>query len=176
MPYHQSAPLQTPADRDDLVGELVGELREPRPFGQPIILDDHTPETNSRRLHVIWDRWESCPRPIRSDVITGAFRRVFGWGRSDPQITLALGVTVPEAAGIGLVPFEVAPVLAKGVPVPETHRAAMISAGASTLFRGERPVLRCARLEDAQATIDFLQEQLPGSRWTVIREVATDLD
>lgn len=176
MPYHQSAPLQTAADRDDLVGDLVGELREPRPFGQPIILDDQTPETNSRRLHVIWDRWESCPRPIRPDVITEAFRRVFGWGHSDPQITLALGVTVPEAAGIGLVPFEVAPVVPKGEPLPEAYRSAMISAGASMLFRGERPVLRCAAIEDAQAAVDFLQGQLPGSRWTVIREVLPDVD
>lgn len=174
MPYHRRTPTQPRPDRMQLVRDLERELREPHPIGQPVILEDETPETNSLRLYVIWDRWEECDRDARSQVILDAYHRAFGivTDRSAREIRLALGVTVPEAAGIGLLPLVIRPTRRDHEPDDaEEYHDAMIQAGASTLIPSGALELRCATEDDAKATLAFLKDKLPGSEWMVIREV-----
>ena len=171
MPRHIRTPEKTHAEHSSLLAELVKELKDPRPIGQPIILEDHTPETISRRVHVIWDRWEKCPRESRPNTIAEAYGEAFG-AETRKEITLALGVTVPEAAGIGLLPFKVIPARKKNEHPPnQAYLEAMRKAGASVLADSEHPELRFATLEDAEQTLAFLERELKDSKWIVAQEI-----
>jgi hypothetical protein len=167
MPIHTRLPAQKGPKEQELLRHLVEELKQPRDIGQPIILEDSTPETRSIRVTVVWDRWEDCPRELRAGIIVDAYNEAGGEdiGR---QIKLALGITVPEAVTMGLLPWEVRPLNAAGQPlnrVDPEYRKAMTEMGAFQRFGRDRLDLRVATLEDAQATIERLQERLPGSKW-----------
>jgi len=171
MPLHQRTPAKAGAKHDRLKADLVSELKNPSPMGQPVILEDRTPETKSIRVHVIWDRWEDCARELRWGIVADAYGEAFG-KETQQQITLALGLTVPEAVGIGLLPFQIVPTRRKGErPTKAEYRKAMIDAGASVLGVGDDPQLRFATLEDAEKTLDHLRQTLPDSKWIVLQEV-----
>jgi hypothetical protein len=177
MPLHRRKPAEGGAQRDELVAELAGELRAPKPVGQPIIIEDDTPETNSVRVHVIWDRWHDCPGELRSGVILDAYATAEYSDEFVGKITFALGVTIPEATEMGLVPFQVVPGRRKDErPTNDEYRQAMIDAGASILAGKERPQIRCATIEDAEKTIERLETRLPGSKWIVAQEVGSLTD
>ena len=106
MPIHRRSPPQRSTSDGSLLNDLVAELKQPRDMGQPIIIEDSTPETHSLRVNVVWDRWEECPRELRAGIIIDAYKEARG-EEVRQQITLALGVTVPEAVAIGLLPFHV---------------------------------------------------------------------
>ena len=172
MPLHRRQPAEVGELREDLVAELARELNQPGPIGQPIVLEDNTPETNSIRVHVIWDRWTVCPDEYRSGVILGAYFKAGYPQEFVDKITFALGVTIPEAAEMGLVPFQVVPTRRKSErPSNQEYRQAMIDTGASVLAGAERPQIRCATLEDAEKTMEHLQQLLPGSKWIIAQEV-----
>jgi hypothetical protein len=171
MPRHVRMPAQPGPQSNRLLADLVGELRSSKPFGQPIILEDRSPETNSIRVQVVWDRWEGCPPEVRSKLIQDAYKDVFGEETAE-QITLCLGMTVPEAAAMGLLPYKVEPVRRKGeLPADEQFRQAMLEAGASVLSDPHRPQLRFATLDDAEATQEYLERALPNSKWMLVQEV-----
>lgn len=152
--------------------DLVKELKNPGSIGQPIILEDRTPETNSIRVHVIWDRWDECERTRRSGVVLAAYEEVFG-AETRQQITLALGMTVAEAIATGLLPFRIVPAQRRGQrPTDQQYRKAMDQAGAITMAPDDWPQLRFATQEDAEITLDHLTQALPDSKWIVIQEVS----
>ena len=170
MPYVRKTEKRG-RDTKTLVDGLVEELRNPKEFGQPVNLEDRTPSTKSIRLHVVWDDWQDCPRQSRDRVIYEAYERS---GKVPPgeRITLAIGLTVPEAASLGLLPMRVVPVPGSGsVPSREQFRQVALKLGGSILRKRREPELRCATYEQAKITIDRLQEELPGSEWIVVREI-----
>lgn len=174
MPVHKRMPSEVGAHRDELVADLIGELRHPKPIGQPIVLEDDTPQTNSVRVYVIWDRWSECARDARSDIIVDAYKTAYYKEFAD-RITLALGLTVPEGVAMGLLPIKVAPARRKdGDPSEEEYQRTMIAAGASDLSGSEVVhswQVRCPTMEDAEKAIEYLEKVLPHSRWIVVREV-----
>ncbi len=173
MPLHQIGSRGIGMDRDRLLASLVHELREPQPIGQPIILEEQTPETKTMRVYVIWDLWEECPRELRSDIILDAYGEARG-DKIKQEITLVLGVTVPEAADMGLLSYTIEPTKRQlGSPSYDEHIDAMLKAGASVLTDPHRPQLRFASLEDAEAAVEHLQNILPKSKWLITQEVLT---
>ena len=176
MPRHVRGADQPSVDVRSLTTELLHELQDPQPFGQPIILEDRTPETSSMRVHVIWDRWEGCLRRVRSAVIADAYRSL-NYIQADEQLTVCLGLTVPEAVSIGLLPYEVVSARRRDEsPSLAEYRQAILQVGASTLSSGEHPRLRFAALEDAEAAMEHLLEKLPGSKWIIKQEVSVPGD
>jgi hypothetical protein len=142
-------------------------------MGQPIILEDGNVNGDSVRVQVVWDRWEELPGELRSAIILDAYATALGEAYRQ-RIKFALGMTVPEAIEVGLLPFQVIPARKKdGDPSPEEYRKAMIDAGASLLSGEDRPQLRFATIDDAEAAMERLQEMLPNSRWIIAQEVAS---
>ncbi|NQU21234.1 MAG: hypothetical protein HQ567_08125 [Candidatus Nealsonbacteria bacterium] len=152
--------------------ELTKELMNPQDIGQPIILEDETLETNSLRVHVIWERWAEWSGELRSRIVLESYERAFP-GDARPQITLVLGLTVSEAIGIGLLPFKIMAARERaGMPLTPEYRQALLDAGATMPLRGNDPQLRCATFDAAEATIKHLEEKLTHSRWTIVEEVS----
>jgi hypothetical protein len=176
MPRHIVRPTEGGANRAELLADLMNELSKPKAIGRPIVLEDHTPETDSVRVQVIWDRWDECPRDARSGIILEAYENTYG-KEFRRQITLALGVTVAEAAGMGLLPFKVMPARRRdGQPSREESKRAMFESGASTIPGEAGPQIRCATLEDAEATIEYLEDKVPDSKWIIAQEMAAFSD
>lgn len=168
MPRHKREPAEAVPELEKLVDDLVGELNDPKPIGQPIVLEDHTPETDSIRINVVWDRWEECPREARSAIILDAYKRFFD-KETFQQIRLVLGTTVPEAVGLGLLRFGIEPARRKtGDPTPEAYRKTLVAAGASKVPGSELPQLRFATREDAENALEHLEQTLPNSRWILV--------
>jgi len=176
MPRHIVRPTDGSANRGELLAGLISELREPKAIGQPIVLEDHTPETNSVRVQVVWDRWDECPRDARSGIVLEAYENICG-REFRRQITLALGVTVAEATAMGLLPFKVLPARRKDEhPANAEYERAMRESGATAIPGEAGPQIRCATLEDAEATIERLVQTLPGSKWVIAQEVSAFSD
>ncbi len=168
MPRHERKPAEASPESEKLVDDLLRELRNPRPIGQPIVLEDQTPETDSIRINVIWDRWEECPREARSTIILDAYKNFFD-KEAFGQITMTLGTTVAEAVGLGLLPLGIEPARSRtGDPTQKEYCDAMTEAGASSIPGLELPQLRFATREDAENTLEHLQETLPKSRWILV--------
>ncbi len=168
MPRHERKPAKIGPGHEKLVDALVGELRDPKPIGQPIVLEDHTPETDSIRINVVWDRWEECPREARSTIILDAYKRFFD-KETFQQITLTLGTTVPEAVALGLLPFGIEPARSRaGDATQKEYCDAMTEAGASSVPGLDMPQLRFATREDAENGLEHLEQTLPNSRWILV--------
>jgi hypothetical protein len=166
----KSTPLRFPK----LVRELVTELKNSRAFGQPYIEEQVFPRTNAMRINVVWDKWERVSDEDRADTIHHAYEQVEGKEFSD-RIALAIGLTVPEAVEMGVLPFQIAPMLRKDDSVTlDQCRTAMIALGASTLHDPEQPQLRFATREEAEACVQQLSKQLPGSGpvWLITHDTA----
>jgi hypothetical protein len=170
MPYVRET--EEPShDAKAFVDRLVTELSNPKEFGQPLIWEKRTPSTKSIQVHVVWDDWQDCPRQSRENIIREAYEHS-GKVPEGERIALAVGLTVPEAVAFGLLPIQVVSQPGSGsTPTREQFRRVALKLGASTLRNPQEPELRCATLEQAQATIDRLQEELPGSKWMVAREI-----
>jgi hypothetical protein len=172
MPRHTQQPTETLPLKSELVASLKDELLNPQSIGQPIILEDSTPQTISVRVIVVWDRWHDLPGEIRSDIIRNAYVKAAVPKEFIDSMTFTLGVTVPEAAVMGLVPFAVVPAGKKDEQISnEQYRCAMIEAGASILENDDKPQLRCATLDDAENTLEYLENILPDSRWIITKEL-----
>jgi len=159
---------QFSVQREGLVDHLAKELGSPCKFGQPIIIEDPVAGGDRRLIHVIWDDWEGCPREERTAIIQAAYQRAFGEEYQD-KISLAIGITVPEAVAMGLLPYTFRKRQSHG-EWTEEERQAMIKAGASILLDPRRPELRCATEDDADATYQFLHQRLPNTWWIIVEE------
>src|SRR5437588_8108817 len=95
----------------DLAARLAEELRHHRESGQPVIDEQEFP-TGQIRVTVIWDDWDRLPLEDRTAVILRAYDLVEGRGYRE-RIALASGLTVPEAHGAGMLPFQIIPALRK---------------------------------------------------------------
>jgi hypothetical protein len=171
MPVHRRSPTANSRGCAQILHDLIEELKNPRPMGQPIVLEDRTPETNSIRVHVIWDRWSQCDRTRRSGIVLAAYEEVFG-AETRRQITLALGMTVAEAIATGLLPYRIVPARRRGTRLTDAkYRNAMVLAGAIRIAGDDWPQLRFATQEDAEITLEHLIQTLPESKWIIIQEV-----
>ena len=153
---------------------LINELKDQHETGQPIIDEQHSPTTHAVRVTVIWDRWSGVPDEIRTAIILNAYETAEGKEFRD-RIALAVGLTVPEATASGLLPFEVIPAVRENDPVTlEDCRNAMISEAASVLVDPNRPVLRFATIDAAEACVRRLGGKLPGSQpvWIISQEAS----
>lgn len=162
------SPIQASAP---LVDQLAGELRTSQESGQPLIYEQTFP-TGKLRVTVIWDAWDRLPLEQRTEIILRAYAQAEGRDSRD-RIALASGLTVPEAYAAGMLPFQIFPALRKGDSVsPEECRAAMIAEGASILAGSERPQLRFATLDEAEAAQKRLSQRLPLSEpvWAITQE------
>jgi hypothetical protein len=162
-----------------MVEFLVHEFQQPRPMGQPVILEDVTPETHSIRVTVIDAEWANVPVELRAPIIIEAYERAEGKEKAQ-QITLASGLTGEEAVRMGLLPYKLVPAPAKG----EAHHDMDYwnafpdkkpTAQPITMVGAEiEPVgfeYRFAAMEDALEAKRVLQQQLlPGSHWALIEE------
>jgi hypothetical protein len=173
MPRIRRSPRQPiPTRFPELFAALVSELQNARDTGQPLIEEYVFPKTGAIRATVIWDQWEAVPDEERAALIQQAYEQAEGRDFRD-RIALALGLTVPEAAELGLLPFRVKPVLRRGDPVTaEQCRQAMIALGASTLTDPANPQLCFASEEEAETCRQRLVRQLPGSDaiWAITHE------
>jgi hypothetical protein len=176
MPRHPPTEPTEYAERQTLVAELAQELQKPRHFGQPIILEKLATGTQSVITDVIWDRWEGCPSELRADIILDAYEKALGAEYRD-KISLAIGITVPEAAAMGMLPYWVSPMGRTREALSEKELQAIIEAGGSRMSTSRMPEVpwlpgvRCATLEDAVATLGHLQDILPDSKWMIAQEV-----
>ena len=162
----------TPRTNGNLVGRLAEELRSERDSGQPIIYEQAFPNGNLR-VTVVWDDWDRLPLEERTEIILQAYERADG-PRSRERIALASGLTVPEAYGAGMLPFQIITALRKNDPVTlEQCRQAMIEEGASSLLAPDKPQLRFATQEEAEAAIKRLARSLPNSEpvWVITQEL-----
>lgn len=156
----------------DLAESLADELRGGRASGQPMIDELEFP-SGKISVAVIWDQWDRLSLEDRTSIILRAYELAEGRDYRD-RIALASGLTVPEAYGAGMLPFQIIPALRKGDPVtPEQCRQAMMEEGASTLLAGDKPQLRFANEEEAEAARRRLAQRLPNSEpvWVVTQEV-----
>jgi hypothetical protein len=155
-----------------LVGKLAEELKENREFGQPTVYEQEY-STKKARVTVIWDAWAEESLEDRSAVILKAYEIAQGQAGRE-RIALASGLTVPEAAAAGLLPFQVIPALRKSDAVkPEEIDAAMLEQGASRLSPPDGLQLRFATKEEAEACVQRLARKLPASEqiWIISREI-----
>jgi hypothetical protein len=175
MPRIQRHPESQPRLRfPELVSELANELKNSHESGQPIIEEQVFPKTNLIRVTVIWDKWDPVPDDERAALILQAYEQAEGKDFRD-RIALTIGLTVPEACDMGLLPFQIGTAIRKGDPVTlEQCRDAMIAAGASVLLDPRRPQLRFATEQEAEACKQRLIRRLPGSDpvWLVSQDVA----
>ena len=158
----------------NLIGDLTAELRSTREVGQPTINEEEF-GTGVLRVNVFWDRWEEVPADERGEQIMAAYREVMGDSFVD-KIGLLGGYTFPEAVALGLLPYQVIPLVRKGDPVTvEQCRQAMLDAGASTLFPGHKTQLRFATPGQAEVGRNQLVKSLPASEpvWTIVKDVGT---
>jgi hypothetical protein len=176
MPRHiiRSAPRSPNHDR--FVTKLAQELKLPGIQPQPLILEEVVPATGSRHVHVIWDQWKKLPDEERTDVIIEAYGQVEGKDYAE-QITIASGLTAVEALALGLLPWRLEPIAGQDEHSKAEHGQALKKEADFTLLGTKNLVnhgLRYARREDADAAVKRLQRILPGSAWTLARDVYAD--
>lgn len=155
-----------------LVKRLVDELKSNRQSGQPMIEEEEFP-TKKLRVNVVWDEWDRVPLEERTATILRAYEEAESRAYAD-RISLASGLTVPEAHAAGMLPYQVIAAVRKGDPVtPEQCRKALLEEGASLLLDENNPQLRFATEDEAEAARKRLAERLPKSEpvWVVTKEV-----
>jgi hypothetical protein len=158
-----------------LVERLADELRNNRESGQPVILEQ-TFSTGKVRTIVIWDEWDRVALPERTPIILQAYQKA-GVLEANEEIALASGLTVPEALAAGMLPFEIIAGMRKGDKVSLAEcRDALIHEGATTLINPDKPRLRLATEEAAEAARKRLIQRLPGSDeiWIVTQDVTQE--
>ncbi|MCI0681634.1 MAG: hypothetical protein L0Y71_05990 [Gemmataceae bacterium] len=160
---------------EGFVRRLTQELKSPSPGPQPLILEEEVSSTRSRHVRVIWDQWKKLREEERTDVILEAYKQAEGKDFAD-QITIASGLTGPEALALGLLPWTVEPILSRrdgysiedyGRAISEEEKRSVLGVGSAKKYGH----LRYARKEDAEDAIRRLRTSLPKSSWTIAQDV-----
>jgi hypothetical protein len=152
------------------VDRLVDELKSDRESGQPFIYEQVFP-TGKVRVLAIWDDWRDLPLEQRTSIILAAIEQSDGKDYR-ANVALASGLTVPEAAAAGMLPYQIITAHRKGDKVTlDQCEKTMIAEGASQLF-GLKLQLRFPTEESAEACRKRLIKRLPDSDeiWIVTRE------
>ncbi|MEY2977833.1 MAG: hypothetical protein ACO3NK_01480 [Prochlorotrichaceae cyanobacterium] len=161
---YQQLSVQT---QPDLVSELKRGLNSTDQAGQPLVYE-YDLRDRLLRVLVVWDKWQSLFLESRTAVILAAYH-----DQPDQEVALASGLTMPEAAMAGFLPFRIIAALRRNdrFTQQECWRV-MVEMGASELFEDE-PRLYFATRTEAEKTIAELSRQLPGSEeiWQIIRDV-----
>jgi len=137
------------------------------------LIDEQEFPTGKIRVTVLWDEWDRLPLEDRTAVILRAYDLAEGRDYRE-RIALASGLTVPEAYAAGMLPFQIIPALRRGDKVTrEECCQAMIEEGASTLLAPDKPQLRFATEEEAEAARQRLVQRLPNSDqvWVITQDV-----
>src|SRR5437762_2847445 len=101
MPRKKIAPeSRTGEIKNVLADKLAAELKNSRPYGQPLILEE-TFRTGKVRVNVHWDAWDAMPLQQRSATILRAYEIAEGQ-ESRNRIALASGLTIAEAYAAGM--------------------------------------------------------------------------
>ena len=130
MPRFIITPHAHPPKHERLLKKLVQELKTPSTNVQPLILEERIPSTKSRHVRVVWDGWKELGDEQRSTVITEAYAEAEGREAAE-EITIAEGLTPPEALALGLLPFKVVPARKKNDTISEeAYQKALASEGA----------------------------------------------
>ncbi len=157
----------------NLVDRLSDELKSTRESGQPFIYEQ-TFNTGRIKILVVWDEWKDLPLEQRTNIILSAIERSDGKDYR-AKVALANGLTVPEAAAAGMLPYQIITARRNSDAVtPEQCREAMLAEGASRLFGPDTPQLRFPDEESAKACMKRLINRLPGSDeiWLLTREIS----
>jgi hypothetical protein len=174
MPRKRIGPeVRTGSVNKELAEELAAELKSNHEFGQPVIYE-HAFRTGKVRVTVMWDAWQDIPLQERSATILRAYEIAEGTETRD-RIVLASGLTVPEAQAAGMLSFQIIAAVRKGDPVTHDQvKQAMLDEGGSLLFHWNRPQLRFATAEEAEAARQRLIRRFPGSEdvWIIDREIS----
>ena len=151
-----------------LLAELIAELRSPRANGQPAI-EIREMARGLRHVYVIWDRWDGCEPESRGEIVRSAFREVHG-PDYERAIAVTFPATVPEAADMGLLPFQVKPLAWDEAPskLQGTARQMLLARGASVLGNPDVPALCFRTAEQATEAIRLLKSRVPGVEWYVV--------
>jgi hypothetical protein len=156
-----------------LVDQLTDELKSNREAGQPFIYEQ-TFATGRVKILVVWDDWKDLPLEDRTNIILAAVERSDG-KEYRAKVALASGLTVPEAATAGMLPYQIITARrSRDKVTSEQCREAMLAEGASTLFGPQSLQLRFPTEESANACVKRLIAKLPGSDeiWVVTRELS----
>jgi len=168
MPRIRQRPDDTMVSHPRLVSDLVAELKSDHEFGQPRIEETEF-STGAIRVRVLWDKWDAIAMRERPEVIQQAYEKVEGKAFRD-RITLAIGLTFPEAYELGYLPYSLVPAVRKTDSVTEAQcYQVMKDLGASKLLAAGKPVLRFASREEADKYRARLEELLPGSHCSSTR-------
>lgn len=170
-------PAQERPPLNELVSELVEELKHPQESGQPRIYEQSL-SRDAIRILVFWDKWDRIPLERRSSTIVEAYGQAEG-SNEQSKITLASGLTFPEAVASGMLPYIIIPAIRKSDPVTiEQCRKAMIEEGGSILLDREKPFLRYGSEEEAVEAIRRLIQKLPSTDevWILEQDLRLDDD
>lgn len=156
-----------------LVDRLVDELRTNRESGQPFIYEQ-TFSNGKIRVLVIWDDWKNLPLEERTAIVLSAIEKADG-KEYRARVALASGLTVPEGAAAGMLPYQIITAHRRGDAVTlDQCREAMLKEGASQLFGSNSLQLRFPTEDAAEKCRQRLLKGLPKSDeiWIVTREIA----
>lgn len=126
-------------------------------------------------LEIIWDGFEGIPNDQRTKIVYTVINMlgIQKAGFDPEQITLINSYTVPEATSLGLLPFEIMPVLrANDAVTLERCYDAMLALGGSKLFDPAKVVLRLRHKTHAENAKAELIKKLPASQeiWHIHRD------
>jgi hypothetical protein len=148
---------------NSLVDELVGELRTPRKFGQPLVIETPLPRSTARAMTVVWDKWHPYTDDYRIETVLRAIE-VLGGQSALQEAAVVEALTVPEARDAGRLPYRIIAGFPRASQVDEAAcRQAMIDCGASTLESARYPELRFPNESMAEDARQHLTNVVPGS-------------
>jgi hypothetical protein len=174
MPRHVIQPPPKPPKYDKLVKRLAQEIKDPGTGPQPLVLEEEVRATRTRHVSVIWDQWKGLDDEQRASAIFDAYTLAEGTDFTN-DITLATGLTPPEALALGLLPWKLEPACKQDDAIPpKDYRRAVEAELPNTLLGPRARELRYARLDDAEAGLRRVEAALPGSRWVVAQEVPVE--
>src|SRR3954454_3764574 len=132
------------SDRERFVSDIEKAIEVPSKEHPPFVFSQRIGATDAINTTVVTQAWKELSHEERSGVIVEAHRR-----HGDGEVTIALGLTLDEAAASGLLPYSIVPLVKQSDPVDfAIIREAMIKEGALETPGG--PVLRFSDVEAAR--------------------------
>ncbi len=171
MPRHITESTTALSKYDEQIKALFKELTAAGGGLQPLILEHVVQPGPVRYVTVIWDKWKDVPEDVRPQIVLAAYERAESKGYADSIMT-AEAMTATEALSLGLLPFSVVPMRRQDDSVGlDEYRKALGEEAKRTVLGAKAKELRYARQEDADAAFNRLTKRLPGSQWTVAKQV-----
>lgn len=136
---------------------------------QPYILEQEIGPKRFLHVVVFWNDWAGVPEEHRGAIIMDAYEK---FDRALPErITLALGVTLPEAESLGLLPFQIQPLVRASDNADMAKvRDLMLKHGGYQI--GHLVRLRLPTRQLADKTFHVLEEEYPLAHWALAEETA----